>query len=249
MMSRSSACLLLLGSALGASAQCSIDLPEDTVQLYLGYDPMACTTLNPVAIGAQPTSYVWSNGLTTPTIDVCAAITEWVFVALLDDTGCYAIDSVFVNVVDVRCGDDLDKVLMCHVPPGNPDNMHDICVSPNAVPAHLAHGCQLGDCGILGGGQLEDDAQGYTVVVSLAPNPLGNTGTVRVVSLEDQRVQVRALDPTGRVLLVLVDAPMSANEERTIQLDERNFPPDLAALWIEGVGATERRVQPLILAR
>jgi hypothetical protein len=32
------------------------------------------------------------------------------------------------------------KVLLCHVPPGNPAKAHVISVSPSAVPAHLAHG-------------------------------------------------------------------------------------------------------------
>lgn len=39
-----------------------------------------------------------------------------------------------------------DKVLICHVPPGNPENRHEIFVSPSAVPAHLAHGDNLGPC-------------------------------------------------------------------------------------------------------
>ena len=39
-----------------------------------------------------------------------------------------------------------DKVTICHIPPGNPDNAHDITVSMNAVPAHLAHGDILGGC-------------------------------------------------------------------------------------------------------
>lgn len=39
-----------------------------------------------------------------------------------------------------------DKVLVCHVPPGNPANKHEIFVSPSAVPAHLAHGDNLGPC-------------------------------------------------------------------------------------------------------
>jgi hypothetical protein len=38
------------------------------------------------------------------------------------------------------------KVVICHIPPGNPDNAHDIEVSSNAVPAHLAHGDSLGSC-------------------------------------------------------------------------------------------------------
>ena len=33
-----------------------------------------------------------------------------------------------------------DKVLICHIPPGNEENAHIISVSVNAVPAHVAHG-------------------------------------------------------------------------------------------------------------
>jgi hypothetical protein len=35
---------------------------------------------------------------------------------------------------------------VCHVPPGNPDNAHTISVSAKALPAHLAHGDQEGEC-------------------------------------------------------------------------------------------------------
>jgi hypothetical protein len=45
------------------------------------------------------------------------------------------------------CGNKCNlKVLVCHIPPGNPENRHTICVSINAVPAHLAHGDYLGPC-------------------------------------------------------------------------------------------------------
>jgi hypothetical protein len=40
------------------------------------------------------------------------------------------------------------KVDVCHIPPGNPANAHTINVSVNAVPAHLAHGDNLGACGV-----------------------------------------------------------------------------------------------------
>jgi hypothetical protein len=39
-----------------------------------------------------------------------------------------------------------EKVLICHIPPGNPANAHTIFVSSNAVPAHLRHGDTLGVC-------------------------------------------------------------------------------------------------------
>lgn len=38
------------------------------------------------------------------------------------------------------------RITICHVPPGNPDNPHTIAVSPNALPAHLAHGDHCGPC-------------------------------------------------------------------------------------------------------
>ena len=31
------------------------------------------------------------------------------------------------------------KVLICHIPPGNPANAHEICVSENAVDTHQSH--------------------------------------------------------------------------------------------------------------
>jgi hypothetical protein len=50
--------------------------------------------------------------------------------------------------------------LVCHVPPGNPANEHEICVGTAAVRAHLAHGdripvatCPAGlDCGTISDG-------------------------------------------------------------------------------------------------
>jgi hypothetical protein len=38
------------------------------------------------------------------------------------------------------------KVLICHIPPGHPENAHTISVDQSAVPAHLAHGDTLGPC-------------------------------------------------------------------------------------------------------
>ena len=40
-----------------------------------------------------------------------------------------------------------DKVTICHIPPGNPENAHTIVVGASAVPAHLEnHGDSLGEC-------------------------------------------------------------------------------------------------------
>ena len=39
-----------------------------------------------------------------------------------------------------------NKTLVCHLPPGNPSNAHDICIGDSAVSDHLAHGDYLGEC-------------------------------------------------------------------------------------------------------
>jgi len=39
-----------------------------------------------------------------------------------------------------------NKIIICHIPSGNPDNAHVITVSEKALDAHLAHGDTLGNC-------------------------------------------------------------------------------------------------------
>ncbi len=39
-----------------------------------------------------------------------------------------------------------ERVVLCHVPPGNPDNEHTITVGSSATETHLAHGDYLGEC-------------------------------------------------------------------------------------------------------
>lgn len=76
-------------------------------------------------------------------------------VSVTDGNGCTVTDQIDVQVIDVVAAcptNGQPKVQICHVPPGNPNNEHNICVSPNAVPAHLAGGnghgtCYLGPCG------------------------------------------------------------------------------------------------------
>jgi hypothetical protein len=51
------------------------------------------------------------------------------------------------GAVAALSADSQGKVDICHIPPGNPANAHTINVSVNAIPAHLAHGDTIGECG------------------------------------------------------------------------------------------------------
>ena len=39
-----------------------------------------------------------------------------------------------------------ETLIVCHVPPGNPDNEHEIEIDEDAWPAHREHGDRLGRC-------------------------------------------------------------------------------------------------------
>ena len=136
---------LLLLKYSYVNAQCSADAGSD-VSVVIGYPPMSCANLTATATGTPPFSYLWSTGDTTQTINVCPTTDTDYWVTIMDASACSSSDTVTVTVIDVRCGNDSNKVLVCHIPPGDPLNAHTICVSPNAIPAHLAHGDVLGEC-------------------------------------------------------------------------------------------------------
>ncbi len=63
------------------------------------------------------------------------------------------------------------KFTVCHLPPGNPDNMQEICISETALPAHIIDfkpadnpcmghhsGCHIGPCDPCGAGSSVDNA-------------------------------------------------------------------------------------------
>jgi len=60
-----------------------------------------------------------------------------------------------------------DKIAICHIPPGNPDNAHTISVSGNAKNAHLAHGDTLGECPDGVNDNQDDDGQDNTTTITL----------------------------------------------------------------------------------
>jgi hypothetical protein len=111
--------------------------------VYYGYAPEACQTLTVMVNGGTaPYTYAWSNGAATPSTNVCPTVTTIYSIVVTDSNGNTAEDNVTVQVIDVRCGNNNNKVLVCHAP-----NQSVICISSSAVPDHLSHGDYLGVCG------------------------------------------------------------------------------------------------------
>ncbi|MBU1821874.1 MAG: SBBP repeat-containing protein, partial [Bacteroidetes bacterium] len=165
--------------------------------LYLGYGP-ACTVLTATAIGGSGSyTYQWSgsNG-SQSTISVCPETTTAYTVTATDGNGCVSAPAeVSVTVIDVRCGNKNDKVIVCH-------NGKELCISANAVATHLAHGDQLGSCGSqnpaarLGAEELS--VQPPQLSLKAYPNPVQDAVTVEVLSRVAGMASFEVLDVTGR---------------------------------------------------
>ena len=79
----------------------------------------------------------------------------------------------------------IDFGLMCHIPPGNPDNAHTIMISRNAFPAHLAHGDYEGAC-------VGDDLEVDKLSVDTENEKLN-------LALDILRIERENLDDTSKV--------------------------------------------------
>ena len=53
------------------------------------------------------------------------------------------ISLAIVLIVGLSSFNNNDKITICHVPPGNPGNCHEITISLNALQTHLNHGDML----------------------------------------------------------------------------------------------------------
>jgi len=70
------------------------------------------------------------------------------------------------------------NIQICHRPPGNPTNAHEISVSEQSIPAHIAHGDLLGAC--MCSSEAEPCGTGFAPCCpgsKCVPDPTGTTAT------------------------------------------------------------------------
>lgn len=204
--------------------------------VYQGYAPAECTDLTASAnYGSPPYNYLWSTGETTQTITVCPTTETSYTVTVTDSEGCTSTDDVTVDVIDVRCGKKLNKVEVCHIPPGNPDNAHTICISPNAVETHLAHGDHLGACGIepcdglypdnIGGSGARQVVQGdenHDEAWNIYPNPAKGSASIDLIAFYEQDVDITIFNATGNVIW---RQPSQILETTVVEVDLEKMTP------------------------
>jgi Zn-dependent metalloprotease len=206
--------------------------PNQTV--YYGYPPAACATLSYSGAGGgvPPYSFLWSTGESTQNINVCPHVSTMYYITITDANNCTATDSLIVCAIDVRCGKNLDKVEICHIPPGKPGNSQTLCVAISAVPAHLAHGDLLAACGtdptctsldpksaIASSEPLHESA----IMLEAYPNPFNASTTVTFLTETDGQATLKLVDSYGKVIETLYNGNVISGIPYEIELDARLY--------------------------
>jgi len=154
--------------------------------LYKGYGPSSLN-LNTIAAGSSGSyTYLWSTAETTSSINVNSAGTYTV--TITDENGCSTEASIVINVVDVRCGNKNDKVMICH-------NGANLCVASAAVQAHLNHGCKLGSC------SMSSINQEPTIEVLGYPNPTTGQFTAELSGFKSTKADVVIVNVIGQIVM------------------------------------------------
>jgi hypothetical protein len=197
---------------------------ENTV--YLGYQPASSITLTASLQGdSKASSYLWSNGATTPSITVSPSVTTNYTVTVTNSTGCTIQLTRTIRVVDVRCGNKMDKVAICR-------NGNQICVSANAVPAQLRSGASLGDCaGTRHNGKenLKQSTARDGLTINVLSNPSPSYFILNVDSKLRTPISLRLISPEGKVL-----EQRTLSNTQSIQIGNGYRPGLYYAIGIQG---------------
>ncbi|MEO7309645.1 MAG: LamG-like jellyroll fold domain-containing protein [Chitinophagaceae bacterium] len=194
-------------------------LDGKTIAIGYGAQQLILTASNTTS-ASNATTYKWSPTIglsstnTATTVFKPAAAGTFVFtVTATNEFGCTASTTVTITVVDVRCGNKNDKVLVCHGTGSTNNPTTQLCISPNAVAEHLSKGDYLGICTVTTTSanmeittpttSAKEEIKGIETELraSVTPNPTNNVFRLRITS-NDQNTPatVRVLDAFGRSL-------------------------------------------------
>ncbi|MCC3155417.1 PKD domain-containing protein [Hymenobacter sp. BT770] len=217
--------------------------------LYLGYGPQSVTLTASDGASYQwsPTAGLSSASTANPVFTATAAGTYTYTVTATSPSGCTAIKSVTLTVIDARCGVKNDKVLLCH-------KGKAACVTSADVADYLKHGDTLGDCTTtatktaVATSATDSSAasQGAmpTAVFEAYPNPFSERAVVHFRPEVTGTAKLQLYNTLGQMVKTLYDGPAQAGQDYEFTVEGAAFAAGLytGRLLIDGKVQTVRLV-------
>ncbi|EMR03276.1 Minor extracellular protease vpr precursor [Cesiribacter andamanensis AMV16] len=177
--------------------------------LYLGYGPQSVTLQ---ANGDATNQYSWSpatglsdvtsaNPVFTPTAEGSYTFT----VQAVNADQCTKYATITIEVIDVRCGANNERIWVCHSGKG-------MCVdTPTDVAQHLAHGDQLGACGT-GSEPVQ------VLTLDAMPNPFNTQTTIKFSMQLASNYTLELRNSNGTLVGIVAQGTSAAGQEHTVVL-------------------------------
>ncbi|MEQ8574658.1 MAG: hypothetical protein RIB63_11380, partial [Fulvivirga sp.] len=164
-----------------------VSLVSSAQQVYNGYEPLETATLTAIVVGgAEAYNYYWSTGETTSEITVAPDMNTVYSVTVTDASGQTRTEEVTIEVINVNCGRNDEKVQVCV-------RGHTLCVAPFAVAPLLKHGASLGSC--------EEGELPLIESVCVTPNPFVYDFNMKVEANGEFEMQVVMKNFFGKEVL------------------------------------------------
>lgn len=216
-------------AAITGSSVLSQGVNQNTI--YIGYGPASTLSLTATGAGSGSGqySYQWStsnnlaivgsanNALVKITASSAGSSQAYTAtVVITDGYGCVKTTSFAVNVVDVRCGNKNDKVLVCHK---TSSGYVQICIAPSAVATHLANGSYLGNCAAARGGNEIPVVK--AAALKAYPNPTNGVFELRLLNFTPGKYQVQVMDLNGKLVASKLVTTSYSTEDVRFDLREQ----------------------------
>jgi uncharacterized repeat protein (TIGR01451 family) len=180
--------------------------------VYIGYAPASTILLTAtISGGTAPYQYSWSTGSHDASISVSPTATTTYSVTVTDANGCPSNSaSITINVVDVRSGKNLNKVVICH------KKKNTLSIDPTSVADHLGHGDQLGTCSLPAttvrrtGEKQDHPGLSMTTTLINYPNPFSRSTRIQYEVPANADVSLRLFDVTGREVQTIFSGKQAA---------------------------------------
>jgi hypothetical protein len=213
-------CTATTSVSLSEPPQMSATVNSNNQEIYYGYSPFSSAAFTAtVSGGAAPYSVSWNPGQII-TASMSNIGNPTVTATITDANGCQVTASKQVSVVDVRCGNNNNKVLVCH-------NGNLICVSENAVSTHLSHGDHLGYCpdkdfSIENNDDNQSDLHVY-------PNPFSGSTTFILSSKTEGKYSIDIYNTNGQLVSNIFDEYVQDGVNQQLDI---NFTGNSAGMYL-----------------